>query len=213
MPLLRGFAGPGAGPGAGNVAIARAWGVNAYTYTGTSSFELELGISLTGLVQFSGDNGWGQILANVYVVDANVYESFFSGTTDAGGAISDGLIDTIDEADLYINNRTIGGQLDTSSETSATIAFTVQPDSSFYLWASLLVQNANGNFSFATNSLTMSFNETENLTAASSQFGSGGPGQGTGPTPDPIPEPGTIALLGIGLVGLGLYARRRRTMV
>jgi hypothetical protein len=29
------------------------------------------------------------------------------------------------------------------------------------------------------------------------------------PPPDPLPEPGTLALLGMGLVGIGAYARRK----
>lgn len=40
--------------------------------------------------------------------------------------------------------------------------------------------------------------------------GGGGSGNGGGGTTSPIPEPSTIALIGIGLLGLTLIARRRR---
>lgn len=70
-----------------------------------------------------------------------------------------------------------------------------------------IVSNANGSSSLYVNFLDLP--EYDNVVMSSTQYAFEADNIAIGNSNAPVPEPGTFALLGAGLLGLGIYSRRK----
>jgi hypothetical protein len=180
VPLLRAEASGAAG--AGTTAVAR--GVDAYSYRGTSAKTIDLLVTLTGDVDNPNDTFLTQLIADVYVMEAEMAEAL-------GG-----------EALLLRNGlptptqTSIGLQAGAFPIVVGVVSFDVNPGDSFYVHANLSAAGFNQGSADAYSTLTLSFGDAaSDLVAVSA-----------------IPLPAAGWLLGPAFtVLLALRRRGRRT--
>jgi PEP-CTERM motif-containing protein len=138
-----------------------------------------------------------QVVAG-FIGSAELY--YKSDRTDTGGSVESGLL-----AGSYNNVFS-----NTSNDPSnATITYTGGPiigDPQY-----LLVKDGNNSPYYYLFDLTNFWNGTDTLALSGFWPGPGAISHVSlyGETSNPVPEPGTILLLGAGLLGLGLYGRKR----
>lgn len=163
--------------------------IQAFQYTGQSSFDLDLSINLHGS---SSGTGYGNgIRADVGIIDAgfsplNGYDDYYFGYDFATVFLEPSEGFGIDYTSLYITE-----EQDVNKQS--TLNFSLNKNQYFYVVTQLTVKAEDGGISDAWNTLGMSFSDTNNLLSAQRL---------ANPLPTAsVPEPSTWVLLSLALFG------------
>lgn len=118
---------------------------------------------------------------------------------DDGGVLvaTNAMVKRLDAAGNVVQTYDVGG-------VDGWFALNLDPNGTTF-WSGSFVNGTAYQFNIATGSVLQTIN-----TGSSDFYGLTIFGEKTQGGPNPVPEPGTIALLGLGLAGMGIRLRRKR---
>ncbi len=182
LPLLRAEAFSNSGFRSSRVA-ATATGMQQYDYSGAGS-TVNLSALVTGTT-----SGEARITSSIVVIKAS-NGADVPVSTDYGTLVFE-ILDLTPDLENLGDDRGFGAG-------TRNVSFDVNDGDSIFVWSQLAVSGTRGGSADAFDTMTLAFDDP---TGFNPILGGGGPA--------PVTSPGSLALLGIGLLGLALQRRRR----